>query len=147
MGEGLLGCGRDRNLRDRKSRQGRRRTPAALRRAAGRLSDSRGQGQQRRGRPATRPHLAGRGFILIDVVDPKAATAKLAEKLKPNGGRRPGWIVDGLFGIGLDRSLDANWRRFIEAVNATGLPILSLDTPSGLNADTGEPAGRLRSTP
>lgn len=52
-----------------------------------------------------------------------------------------GWIVDGLFGIGLDRALDARWCATIDQLNALALetrrPMLAIDVPSGLNADHG----------
>lgn len=51
------------------------------------------------------------------------------------------WIVDGLFGIGLNRPLDADWQHLIRVVNQSGHPILAVDVPSGLNADTGEVMG------
>ncbi|MCX6927116.1 MAG: NAD(P)H-hydrate dehydratase, partial [Verrucomicrobia bacterium] len=54
---------------------------------------------------------------------------------------RQALIVDGLFGIGLDRPLDPGWVSFIGRVNAARLPVLSVDVPSGLNADTGETHG------
>jgi hydroxyethylthiazole kinase-like uncharacterized protein yjeF len=46
-------------------------------------------------------------------------------------------IVDGLFGIGLKRALSADYAALVEAVNATAVPILALDVPSGLDADSG----------
>ncbi len=54
---------------------------------------------------------------------------------------RPTLIVDGLFGIGLNRPLEAPWIKLIEKINQTPIPVLSIDVPSGLNADTGEPEG------
>ncbi len=54
---------------------------------------------------------------------------------------RPALLIDGLFGIGLNRSLDAHWVRFIERINAAELPVLAIDVPSGLDADSGEPSG------
>ena len=53
----------------------------------------------------------------------------------------PGLVVDGLFGIGLARALDGAARALVEAVNALGWPVLALDVPSGLNADTGAIVG------
>jgi hydroxyethylthiazole kinase-like uncharacterized protein yjeF len=46
-------------------------------------------------------------------------------------------IVDGLFGIGLARPLSADYARLVEQANALAAPILALDVPSGLDADTG----------
>ena len=48
-----------------------------------------------------------------------------------------GLIVDGLFGIGLTRPVEGKYALWIARANAAGVPILSLDVPSGLDADTG----------
>ena len=50
---------------------------------------------------------------------------------------RFGLIVDGLFGIGLARPIEGVAAQWISRANASSLPILSLDIPSGLDADTG----------
>src|SRR5262249_5678437 len=42
---------------------------------------------------------------------------------------------------GINRPLDAAWVQFIQRINATGFRTLSVDVPSGLQADTGEPQG------
>ncbi len=57
-------------------------------------------------------------------------------------------LVDGLLGIGLNRPADGNVARWIDHVNAAGLPVYALDIPSGLFADTGagRPAIRARRT-
>ncbi len=46
--------------------------------------------------------------------------------------------LDGLFGIGLARDLDSNHARLIAALNASGKPVIAIDVPSGLDADTGK---------
>ncbi len=46
-------------------------------------------------------------------------------------------IVDALFGTGLERAVDGAPRAAIEAMNASRLPVLALDLPSGLHADAG----------
>ncbi len=46
-------------------------------------------------------------------------------------------VIDGLFGIGLSRPLTGRTAQMVERINRLGLPVLSLDIPSGLNADTG----------
>ncbi len=56
-----------------------------------------------------------------------------------------GWalVVDGLFGIGLARNLDGDYARLIERVNRFGAPVLALDVPSGLAADSGRILGSV----
>ena len=46
-------------------------------------------------------------------------------------------IVDALLGTGLDRPVDGAMRDCIDAVNSSGLPVLALDLPSGLDGDSG----------
>ncbi len=49
--------------------------------------------------------------------------------------------VDGLFGIGLKRPLAGAHAALVERLNSLGVPILALDIPSGINADTGAVMG------
>src|SRR5712692_1910911 len=49
--------------------------------------------------------------------------------------------VDGLFGIGLTRALAGEHAALVGKLNALGATILSLDVPSGINADTGAVMG------
>ena len=51
------------------------------------------------------------------------------------------WVVDGLLGTGLSRPVEGVIGEVIEAMNGAGKPILALDLPSGLDADTGKPLG------
>jgi len=46
-------------------------------------------------------------------------------------------IVDAIFGTGLSRPLDPSMCACVAAINQTQCPVLALDVPSGLNADTG----------
>jgi NAD(P)H-hydrate epimerase len=84
-----------------------------------------------------REHLPDRRVEVFDVTDPAAELEKLDARLAS----RPALVVDGLFGIGINRPLGPEWVSFIEHVNAALLPVLAVDVPSGLNADTGEPQG------
>jgi len=50
-------------------------------------------------------------------------------------------IVDALLGTGLGRPPEGEWCAAIEAINQTPAPVLAVDIPSGLQADTGAVAG------
>ena len=49
--------------------------------------------------------------------------------------------VDALLGTGLSGEVSGVWRAAIAALNASGQPILAVDLPSGLDADTGHVLG------
>jgi hydroxyethylthiazole kinase-like uncharacterized protein yjeF len=46
-------------------------------------------------------------------------------------------VVDGLFGTGLDRPVTGGFAKVIEAIDQASAPLVALDMPSGLDADTG----------
>ena len=50
-------------------------------------------------------------------------------------------VIDGLFGIGLARPIGGALRALVDAVNQLPCPVLALDVPSGLDADTGAIVG------
>jgi hydroxyethylthiazole kinase-like uncharacterized protein yjeF len=50
-------------------------------------------------------------------------------------------VIDGLFGIGLMRPITGVWLGVVETINTLSCPVLALDVPSGLNADTGNIVG------
>ncbi len=100
-------------------------------------------------------HQSGRDarVLRIDAHAPRTALAQRAcEAYREAGGRikafsdgfgRAELVVDALFGIGLAREPDAGAARVIDAINASGLPVFSLDVPSGLDADRGSASGRV----
>lgn len=55
------------------------------------------------------------------------------------GGDGP--LVDALLGTGIDRELAGGFRAAVDAINGSGRPVLALDLPSGLDADTGREMG------
>ncbi len=55
--------------------------------------------------------------------------------------RQWGLVVDGIFGIGLEREVGGQYGEWIAAINALDAPVLSLDVPSGLHSDTGRVLG------
>ena len=52
-----------------------------------------------------------------------------------------GLIVDALYGIGLSREPASAAASLIEAINAVNVPVLALDVPSGVDADSGAVPG------
>jgi len=51
-------------------------------------------------------------------------------------------VIDALLGTGLDREPAGAYGEAIEAVNRSGLPVVAVDIPSGLHADSGVALGR-----
>ena len=96
-----------------------------------------GKGHNGEDARCAREHLADRRVEVLDMTGTAADLSKLDALLA----LCPALVVDGLFGIGLNRPLGPEWVGFIEHVNAARLPVLAVDVPSGLNGDTGEPQG------
>ena len=47
------------------------------------------------------------------------------------------FVLDALFGTGLSRAPEGKFAAWIGAVNGSGLRVIAVDVPSGLDADTG----------
>ncbi len=88
---------------------------------------------------AAKEFLDDRKVKVLDLLLPDSDLLKLETTLK----ERPALIIDGIFGIGLNRELAETWKHIINAVNAAKIPVLAVDVPSGLNADTGEHFGAV----
>jgi ADP-dependent NAD(P)H-hydrate dehydratase / NAD(P)H-hydrate epimerase len=54
---------------------------------------------------------------------------------------RSGVVVDALLGTGLNTPVEGVFAAMIDAINAAGRPVLAIDLPSGLSADSGRPLG------
>jgi hydroxyethylthiazole kinase-like uncharacterized protein yjeF len=54
---------------------------------------------------------------------------------------KPALIVDALFGAGLNRPVKGDPQEMIEAINANGAPVLSVDLPSGVSGTSGAVMG------
>jgi hydroxyethylthiazole kinase-like uncharacterized protein yjeF len=95
--------------------------------------------------------LAGRGATVHAVlVDPDRAHAGGLAALRAAGGRvataesvmdSADLIVDGLLGIGGRGGLRGPFAEAAAVAHASGAPILAVDLPSGIDADTGEVSG------
>lgn len=108
-----------------------------LTRARDRILILAGRGHNGDDARATLPHLGTRQVLALDIGSPASDLARVQDALQS----RPAWVVDGLFGIGLNRPLSAAWMDLFGLVNRSGLPVLAVDVPSGLDADSGQPRG------
>src|SRR3954469_8899437 len=66
---------------------------------------------------AAHGHLAERRVDVLDVKDAQSDLSKLDALLS----LRPVLVVDGLFGIGINRPLSAEWATFIQHINEAHL--------------------------
>jgi NAD(P)H-hydrate epimerase len=89
-----------------------------------------------KGDAATQRDILERSEIPIEVIDDNAPLDRL-DTLWPDAD----WLVDALLGTGLTRPAEGLLARAIDSMNRSNRPILALDLPSGLGADTGEPLG------
>jgi NAD(P)H-hydrate epimerase len=80
--------------------------------------------------------LTNASFPMTIHADPDVSDAAIAQEL-----RGAEWIVDALFGTGLQGPVRPPFDRVIAAVNESGSKIFAVDIPSGLDCDTGEPQG------
>jgi hydroxyethylthiazole kinase-like uncharacterized protein yjeF len=53
-------------------------------------------------------------------------------------------FIDGLFGIGLSRPIEGRAAEWVATLNLLSLPVIAVDVPSGINADTGSIVGDHR---
>jgi NAD(P)H-hydrate epimerase len=98
---------------------------------------------------------AGKKVILCAIEPQREVTGDVARAQKAwldNGGQveafsvdmldRCDIVIDALLGIGIVGIIRNEFADVIDAINDSGLPVLSVDLPSGLDADTGESLGR-----
>ncbi|MEH2922547.1 bifunctional ADP-dependent NAD(P)H-hydrate dehydratase/NAD(P)H-hydrate epimerase [Samsonia erythrinae] len=80
-----------------------------------------------------RQHWLAQGGRVVEIVDGVEAAIPWPDDID--------LIVDGLLGTGLSGAPRASYAALITQANAASAPIVSLDIPSGLNAETGACAG------
>ena len=96
-----------------------------------------GKGNNGNDAKAAGEFIDDRQVEILNISSPEADVLRLQELLR----RKFALIIDGLFGIGLNRPLDEHWQKLISTVNASRIPVLGIDVPSGLNCETGLPEG------
>jgi len=70
-------------------------------------------------------------------LEPLPAPDRLPDRLRA----REALLVDALFGTGLSRPLEGRALALVEAVARAGRPVVAVDLPTGLDADSGEVLG------
>lgn len=83
-------------------------------------------------------NLKGDALIAFEAMKAIGLTAQVFTKTKLS---IVDVLVDGLFGTGLDREVSGKWQDVIDSLNRRTCPLLALDIPSGLHADTGTVLG------
>lgn len=86
--------------------------------------------------------IAEKMGIEVLVADPADAGVTVRAALRRAG--PPGLVIDALLGTGLDRPVREPLVSLFAAINElgkSGVPVLAVDIPSGLDCDTGEPLG------
>lgn len=68
---------------------------------------------------------------VVEILDEKQIPSRIEADL----------IVDALFGTGFDGEITGYTKDIVDKINSSGIPVLSVDIPSGLHADTGELTG------
>lgn len=93
--------------------------------------------------------LEGLGVRVLQVGDParlQGDALLMAERYRAADGtladtmalpKETGLILDALFGTGLERPVTGPWADVVAQINAHPAPVLAIDIPSGLHADTG----------
>lgn len=109
---------------------------------------------------------AGDGYVVARLAHAHGFTVRVVSMIEPSelqGDARQAWqhwqecgetlvyqnesiadadiIIDALLGTGLTRDVGGDWKTLIQTVNQSGIPVIAVDIPSGLNADTGAISG------
>ncbi len=95
-----------------------------------------GQVAEVRGDARTNLDILGRlGVTVVEIADSQAWELHFSEI------SGCALIVDAIFGTGLNAPLSGLMETVVADVNGSGIPVVSIDLPSGLSADSPEPIG------
>jgi ADP-dependent NAD(P)H-hydrate dehydratase / NAD(P)H-hydrate epimerase len=94
-----------------------------------------------RGYPVQVLLLGEPGALRGDAAEALLRWGRAIEAAEPEALGGAGVIIDAVFGAGLNRAVDGVARVMIEAMNASGVPIIAVDLPSGINGASGAVMG------
>jgi hydroxyethylthiazole kinase-like uncharacterized protein yjeF len=92
-------------------------------------------------------------ILLASVTDLRGDAARACQDYRANGGmlleapngvpvvKKPGVVIDAIFGTGLQAEVRSLSARAIEVINELGAPVVAVDIPSGINSDSGAVMG------
>ena len=98
---------------------------------AGKYTEAGAPDESRMSEECRRQYLLARAGM-VTILPPAALGEVLADAAV---------VVDAVFGIGLDRLITGEIASLLTAAAESGLPVLAVDIPSGVNADTGAVMG------
>lgn len=81
---------------------------------------------------------AGKNLSLLKKLKEHGAEIAFIDDLEAMYEQKFDYVVDGIFGTGLNSDLRGSLPEIIQKINSFSLPVYSMDIPSGLHADTGE---------
>lgn len=93
-----------------------------------------------KGEAASARDLANAHEVVIESATPDGV-AEALQRRRQRGGASGCVVVDAMLGTGIRGEVRPAYRDAIEQINRSGLPVLAVDLPSGLDSDTGRVAG------
>jgi len=94
-----------------------------------------------RGYPVSVMLVGDRSALRGDAAEAARLWRRAIDPARPEAVADAGVIVDALFGAGLNRIIEGFARAMIEAMNASSLPVVAVDLPSGINGASGAVMG------
>jgi len=84
----------------------------------------------------------GDARVVARLLQERFFRVEVVSEMKQLQQRSWGLVIDGLFGIGLAREIAGEHAALVDYANRQRCPVLALDIPSGLHADSGRVLGR-----
>lgn len=80
-------------------------------------------------------------LLVLEKIDVPIHELKMPDQAAVLGDHlaRASWVVDALLGTGASGPVKSPYDSVIQQINAAGVPVMSIDLPSGMDCDTGHP--------